>query len=55
MIEKNDNVVMYLTRLGKKKKKKKKKHPFISILNICPRFKYLPKGCLYFFMLSIFI
>ena len=29
-------------------------HPFISILNIGPHPKYLPKGCLYLFMLSVF-
>ena len=29
-------------------------HPFISILNIGHCLKYLPKGCLYLFMLSVF-
>ena len=29
-------------------------HPFISILNMGPRFKYLPKGSFYLFMLPVF-
>ena len=29
-------------------------HPFIFVLNIGPRPKYLPNACLYFFMLSVF-
>ena len=45
MSEKNDNVPYQIGR---------ETHPFISILNIGPPFKYLPKGCLYFFMLSVF-
>ena len=30
-------------------------HPFISILNIGPSFRYLPKGSFYLFMLSVFL
>ena len=30
-------------------------HPFVSILNIGPRFKYLPKGSFYLFILSDFL
>ena len=47
MIEKTDNVPYQIGR---------KIYLFISIVNIHvgPHFEYLPKGCLYFFMLSVF-